>query len=168
MKVHPQTINLPEAIAVGVKMLEIQARNADVRIEVRLTPLLPDVWVDGRHFRQILVNLLSNAIKFSRQGNTVLVEASVNDIGQAVINVSDTGIGIAIEDIPKILEPFGQVSHALNRSHAGAGLGLPIARSLTNLNDGHFGISSTLGQGTTVTVRFAPNAPLPAGPSGSL
>lgn len=72
------------------------------------------------------------------------------------ISVSDTGVGIDSKDIPKVLQPFGQVAESHNRCHEGTGLGLPICNSLMELHGGTLEIESELGIGTTVTVRFPP------------
>ncbi|HYL32366.1 MAG TPA: ATP-binding protein, partial [Stellaceae bacterium] len=72
--------------------------------------------------------------------------------GAVEIAVSDTGIGMEEADIPKALEPFGQISNAMTRAHEGTGLGLPLSKSLVELHGGQFSISSTPGTGTTVTI----------------
>ena len=74
--------------------------------------------------------------------------------GEFVFIVSDTGIGIAAEDIPRAMAPFGQVDTRLSRKFEGAGLGLPLAKSLTELHGGEFLLVSRIGVGTTVTVRL--------------
>ena len=74
--------------------------------------------------------------------------------GRIACAVSDTGIGIAAEDIPRALERFGQVDNALSRKYDGAGLGLPLSKRLVELHDGTLKIESTVGAGTTVTIQF--------------
>ena len=80
----------------------------------------------------------------------------MEDSGWCRIVVSDVGIGIAAEDIKRVLEPFGQVDNALNRRRGGTGLGLPIAKALVELHNGTLRVDSTVGTGTTVTLRFPP------------
>jgi len=154
MKVYPQEIDVQNLVRSCVEMSEFQIRDTGVGLDVRVSDNMPTFKADKRHIRQILNNLISNALKFSTRNGRVTLDARLNDKQEIVFDVIDQGIGIAIEDIPKILEPFAQVSASMNRNHEGAGLGLPIARSLTKLNRGHFGISSAIGQGTTVTLRF--------------
>ncbi|MCH7544671.1 MAG: hypothetical protein IIB65_13670, partial [Proteobacteria bacterium] len=68
----------------------------------------------------------------------------------------DTGVGIALEDIPKALTPFGQVGSRLDRKYEGTGLGLPLTKSLVEMSSGSLDLQSEVGAGTTVTVRFPP------------
>ena len=110
--------------------------------------------VDERLIRQIVLNLLTNAIKFTNEGGKVTLSV-VAEPGQAiVIQVQDTGIGIAQEDIVRVIRPFEQVETVLSRSHGGTGLGLPLTSKLTELHGGTFDIQSEVGKGTTVIVRL--------------
>ncbi len=108
---------------------------------------------DRRRVAQVLINLLANAVKFTPAGGHVTVRTSC-DIDGFAISVSDTGIGIAPEDIPKALDRFGQVENSLVRKYDGTGLGLPLAKQLMELHGGTLSIDSMLRVGTTVTVRF--------------
>ena len=107
---------------------------------------------DSFRLKQILLNLLSNAIKFTPAGGSVMVAAGMTPQGDVAISVEDTGIGMEPEDIPRALEPFGQLAGSQTRSHQGTGLGLPITRRLVELHQGHLAITSASGQGTTVTI----------------
>ncbi|MCH7544252.1 MAG: sensor histidine kinase, partial [Proteobacteria bacterium] len=73
----------------------------------------------------------------------------------------DTGVGIALEDIPKALTPFGQVGSRLDRKYEGTGLGLPLTKSLVEKHSGSLDLQSEVGVGTTVTVRFPPERMVP-------
>jgi signal transduction histidine kinase len=115
---------------------------------------LPSLRADRRAVLQMLLNLLSNAIKFTPTGGRITISAAHNPDGTLALSVTDTGIGIAPENIAKVLEPFGQVADAYTRGHAGTGLGLPLTKSLVEAHGGSLGIESTLGKGATVTVRF--------------
>lgn len=112
------------------------------------------VYADRRLMSQALLNLLSNAVKFTPIGGNITVDVGRNKDGGLSIAVSDTGIGIAKQNIPKVLEPFGQVANALSRDHEGTGLGLPLAKSFIELHGGSLSLSSILGRGTVVTVRL--------------
>ena len=109
------------------------------------------VTVDERAMKQVLINLLTNAVKFSRAGSEVTISASVGSQSLR-ISVSDQGIGMAEEDIPKALAPFTQLDGTLSRSHEGTGLGLPLAKHLTELHGGTLTIESEPDMGTTVHV----------------
>src|SRR3546814_8961633 len=116
--------------------------------------------------KQVLVNLLSNAVKFTPSGGRILLEASV--IGTAgapgapgvegaegvVIQVSDTGVGIAAEHLDKVMSPFGQVHEALNRETQGTGLGLPLSKALVDLHGGRLTLESTPGKGTIARIEL--------------
>jgi signal transduction histidine kinase len=110
--------------------------------------------VDALRMRQIVINLLSNAVKFSDQNSEVRV--AVTDCGPDgfLVAISDTGIGMRPEDIPRALEPYGQVDTLSSRRHEGTGLGLPLARMLVESHGGRLEIESALGEGTTVKIRL--------------
>lgn len=111
---------------------------------------------DRRRVCQVLINLLANAVKFTPPGGTITIR-TYRDAGSFAICVSDTGIGIAPEDIPKALERFSQVGPSLVRRSEGAGLGLALVKQIMELHGGSLSIESTPNIGTAVTIRF-PNA----------
>ncbi|MDP6875220.1 MAG: ATP-binding protein, partial [Alphaproteobacteria bacterium] len=112
-----------------------------------------DLRADARAVKQILLNLLSNAVKFTEQGAITVKIATAAD-GTVLLAVSDTGIGIAKEEIENLARPFYQVDNSLARKFEGTGLGLALSKSLMELHDGQLTIESTEGAGTTVTCRF--------------
>jgi signal transduction histidine kinase len=109
---------------------------------------------DGRRLKQVLLNLLSNAAKFTPEGGRVTVEASVGD-GHFTIWVSDTGSGIAAEDLERLTEPFVQLARSAD-GPAGTGLGLHLVKTFVELHGGQISMASEPGGGTTVTLRFPP------------
>src|SRR5262249_17956481 len=110
---------------------------------------------DERRLKQIVLNLVSNAIKFTPSGGTVTVSlAGGGAQGGLMIAVSDTGIGIAAEDLPRVMEAFRQIDHGLNRRQNGTGLGLPLTRHLVQLHGGELTIESTPNLGTVVRVHL--------------
>ena len=140
-----------------------RADSGGVTIDNRVPDDLPRLRADQRKLKQILINLLSNAIKFTSGkftpgtaagGGRVRIAGRIDGAGALLIEVADTGIGIAPEDIPKALAPFRQIDGDLNRRFDGTGLGLPLAKSLAELHGGGLDLKSELGVGTTVTVRF--------------
>jgi signal transduction histidine kinase len=124
----------------------------DIAFRVDVPSPSPHLRVDERKIVQILVNLLSNAFKFTPAGGSVTLAAGFRSDGGLSISVRDTGIGIAAADVEKVLAPFGQVESAFSRKHQGTGLGLPLARALTELHGGTLMLESAVGTGTTVTV----------------
>ena len=115
---------------------------------------LPFFLGDERLMTQILLNLLSNAVKFTHPDGEVVVRADYGDSQGWRVTVTDTGCGLSSEDIPKVLEPFGQVRTGSLQSHEGTGLGLSLSKKLTELHGGQLEIESTLGAGTKVTLWF--------------
>lgn len=111
------------------------------------------IFADKRLLLQILVNLISNAIKFAPEG-AVRVEVSADYRDGLVVSVSDNGIGIAPENIERIMKPFEQVESSYTRVRNGCGLGLPYANSLTELHGGTLTVESSLGHGTAARVKL--------------
>jgi two-component system cell cycle sensor histidine kinase PleC len=113
------------------------------------------VCADERAISQITINLLSNAVKFTPEGGRVTLSVFVNAAGGATIAVSDTGIGIAADELEKVMERFGQARHdVVTTPERGTGLGLPIVKGLVELHGGVVRVESELGMGTTVTVQL--------------
>jgi signal transduction histidine kinase len=107
---------------------------------------------DERLLLQVVANLVTNGIKFTPEGGSVRVYVTASPQKGIVIKVTDTGIGIAPENIGRVLRPFEQVETSYSRKHGGAGLGLPYAKRLTELHGGELKIDSDIGKGTSVTV----------------
>src|SRR3546814_14544828 len=97
------------------------------------------------------LNLLSNAVKFTDPGGRVTIHGTVDQDGALVLQVEDTGIGMAEADIIKAMAPFGQVDSSLSRKYEGTGLGLPLTRHLVDLHEGELTVESTRGEGTKTT-----------------
>lgn len=140
-----------------MKIMSPKADKADVKLVTHVPSSLPDLIIDPKRGRQIILNLLSNAVKFTPEGGHVTVDADVTSHGSIEITVTDTGIGIAEEDIPKALEAFGQIDSSLSRKYDGTGLGLPLTKRLIEGNDGTMEIDSTVDKGTKITIRFPAN-----------
>ncbi|MEJ0016129.1 MAG: ATP-binding protein [Acetobacteraceae bacterium] len=140
----------------AVRIVRKQAADAGVRLETEVARDLPMIHGDGARLRQVLLNLLSNAIKFTPPGGSIVVCLDHHG-GGIRMDVRDSGIGMAKQDIPRALEPFGQVDTSLSRRHAGTGLGLPLSKMFVISHGGSLEIDSEPGRGTTVSVT------LPAG-----
>jgi len=139
--------------SVGV-LVDSRAKLGKVRMHWEVPKDLPHLRGEERALKQILTNLLTNAIKFTPEGGTVTIGAALDQSGNMRISVTDTGIGIAAEDIAVALAPFGQIESALSRKHQGTGLGLPLTKALVELHGGVLDLQSKLGEGTTVTLIF--------------
>jgi two-component system cell cycle sensor histidine kinase PleC len=106
--------------------------------------------------RQICLNLLSNAIKLTPPGGEIWLKVGWTASGGQYLSVKDSGPGIPEEEIPIVLASFGQGSNSIKSAEQGAGLGLPIAKSLVDLHNGTFTLKSKLRIGTEVIVTFPP------------
>jgi len=137
-------------------LLKLRATNRGITIHEMFEMELPRLWADERAIRQICLNLLSNAIKFTPQGGEIWLKAGWTASGGQYMSVKDTGPGIPEEEIPVVLASFGQGSNSIKSAEQGAGLGLPIAKSLVDLHGGTFQLKSKLRIGTEVIVTFPP------------
>ena len=136
-------------------MIRERADAADVRLEIDIDEeLLPRLRADNTRMRQILLNLLSNAVKFTPPEGTVALRVWYHVDRGFVLQVSDTGIGIAPANISKALARFEQVESTLDRSYEGTGLGLPLTKSLVEQHGGSLDLQSRVGVGTVVTVHL--------------
>jgi len=127
------------------------ARRKGVELREDVEPQPLGITVDAIKIKQVLYNLLSNAVKFTDRGGTVTVRCRA-DKETAVVQVIDTGAGIAPEDQPTLFEEFRQVDSSLTRQHEGTGLGLALTRRLVELHGGEITVQSELGKGSTFTV----------------
>ncbi|MEO5322641.1 HAMP domain-containing sensor histidine kinase [Mesorhizobium sp. CC13] len=137
-------------------MMELKARNKDLRIVQDFEASLPRLLGDERAVRQITLNLLSNAIKFSPTGGEIRVLVGWTAGGGQYISVKDNGPGIPPEEIPIVLSAFGQGSIAIKSAEQGTGLGLPIVQGLLALHGGEFDLKSKLREGTEAVAIFPP------------
>jgi len=135
-----------ELLSSTAARMEIQAQRAGLALRVDCPPDLPQIRVDASRLEQVLVNLIHNAVKFTRPGGelSLLAEATAEGIRFAV---KDTGIGIPLDDLPRIFERFYKSDRS--RSGGGTGLGLSIARHLVESHGGRIWAESVEGQGST-------------------
>ncbi len=146
--------DLDDVIARTLAILENQFKKRRVEIETRLSPDLPQIYADAAQLQQVLVNLLVNAADaLGDQGGTVTIAtapANVTDGAEAVtLNISDTGCGIASDDLTRIFEPF-----FTTKGQQGTGLGLAVVWGIVEEHGGTISVSSKPGDGTTFTVQF--------------
>ncbi|RWD75117.1 HAMP domain-containing sensor histidine kinase [Mesorhizobium sp.] len=135
-------------------MMELRARNKDIRIVQEFEETLPRLFADERAVRQITLNLLSNSIKFTPSGGEVRVRVGWTAGGGQYVSVKDNGPGIPEEEIPVVLSAFGQGSIAIKSAEQGTGLGLPIVQGLLAMHGGTFELHSKLREGTEAIAIF--------------
>ncbi|MBT4045757.1 MAG: hypothetical protein HOF11_19830 [Rhodospirillaceae bacterium] len=159
--------DIPGAIRSMMAMVQERAMQENIELDFKPQSRGEGLWADERKIKQILSNFLSNAVKFTEPGGKVTIRAWSDPNSGYVIQVADTGIGIASGDIPKALTTFVQIDSELNRKYEGTGLGLPLAKILVEMHGGSLDLQSQINAGTTVTARFpasrirskAPRAP---------
>ncbi|CAN1210607.1 hypothetical protein TUMEXPCC7403_10450 [Tumidithrix helvetica PCC 7403] len=168
-----------------------QAMQKRIQLVTKLPPNLPDLLVDERRTRQVLINLLNNALKFTPEGGCITLEVTYKQqqkenfplfegegLGERSflrIAIIDTGIGISSENIKKLFQPFIQIDSALNRQYQGTGLGLALVKRIVELHGGQVGLTSEVGVGSCFSIELpcavsgsSPSEPTPqSGDSGS-
>ncbi len=158
MKFAMSHISLNPILASIVKELQSGAAAKKIRLELRTTKESPIVFADQKRLAQVLDNLIGNAIKFTDHG-TIHVAAERKK-GQAIVSVTDTGIGIPKSAMPKLFTKFYQVDSAANRKAGGTGLGLAITKEIVEAHGGKIWIKSRLGRGSAFSFS------IPEGKSG--
>jgi cell cycle sensor histidine kinase DivJ len=165
-EISPEPFAPRSALINCCSLLALKARENGIELVTRAAPDLPVMTGDPRAFKQIVLNLVSNAIKFTERGGTVTASAAVEG-SRLVLRVTDTGVGIAAEDLKRVGDPFFQAGKTYQRRHEGTGLGLSIVKSLVALHAGEMTVQSKIDEGTTVTVALPLAFTLPSPGSSS-
>jgi PAS domain S-box-containing protein len=134
-------------------IMQTQANRERIIIRTSLFPELPQVVADTRSIRQIALNLLSNSIKFTPPGGQVIVSTQLDENGEVLLRVRDTGVGMSEAEVAMAMEPFRQLS----ATASGSGLGLPLTKALTEANRARFTVKSGVNAGTLVEIAFPAN-----------
>jgi cell cycle sensor histidine kinase DivJ len=150
-EISPEPFAPRPALINCCNLLALKARENGIDLVTRVPEDLPVMTGDPRAFKQVALNLVSNAIKFTERGGMVTVSAGVEG-SRLVLRVTDTGVGIAADDLKRIGDPFFQAGKTYQRRHEGTGLGLSIVKGLVGLHDGIMTVQSRIDEGTTVTV----------------
>ncbi|HEY1722817.1 MAG TPA: PAS-domain containing protein [Magnetospirillaceae bacterium] len=166
MELSDEIVDIAQVAASCVTMVTLAANKGKIIVSTAFPAALPGIRGDRRRILQVLLNLLTNAVKFTREDGRIVIGAQAQSDGLR-ITIADTGIGIAAEDIPRVMQDWGQARSDLTRDGEGTGLGLPLSRRLMELHDGTLQLESTVGVGTTVSLwfpsaRLAPSIPAPA------
>ncbi|MBD2451443.1 PAS domain S-box protein [Nostoc sp. FACHB-152] len=162
MELHYAQIAITGLCQSSLAFIKQQAFQKRIQLELKIEPNLPDLLLDERRIRQVLINLLNNAVKFTPEGGQITLEITRQQIAPEAeitslqdfirIAVIDTGIGIASENLLKLFQPFIQIDSALNRQYAGTGLGLTLVKRIVEIHGGKVGVSSELGVGSCFTI----------------
>jgi signal transduction histidine kinase len=148
-----EVVEVGELVESCISMLRMRADEQAVRLKAELSPDLPPIRCDRLRLKQALINLISNAIKFTPKYGRIGILARLGGDGMA-LSVSDTGIGMRPEDIPRALEAFRQIESQINRRHEGVGLGLALTKALVERHGGRLELTSAPGAGTTATIHL--------------
>jgi signal transduction histidine kinase len=148
MELEAASFDLPLAIDNARTFVRERATKHGITVDVDIDQRLGDFVGDERKIKQILLNLLSNAVKFTPEGGRIRIDARQSD-GAVEISVSDTGIGIEPDDLPKIFEEFRQVGSDYAHKTEGTGLGLTLAKKFVELHGGKIWVESEVGKGST-------------------
>ncbi len=157
-----QPVAIAEACEASVQFVRSAAVRKGVELALSAGDADATLEADPKRLKQILVNLLSNAVKFTPPGGRVSLEVAAGPDDAIRFVVSDTGIGIAAEDMGRLFQPFVQLDSGLSRQHEGTGLGLALVRRFAELHGGSVSVDSEPGRGSRFTVAL-PYRPDPVG-----
>jgi len=154
LELNESRFDLGDVIKSTLKMFQQKAAEENVTLDFLASQTGEMVEGDERLLRQVALNLISNSMKFTPSGGRVTISVNVSPRDGVFLRVQDTGIGIAKENIERVLRPFEQVESSLARTHGGTGLGLPYSKKVIEIHGGSLVLESALNRGTTVTVRL--------------
>ncbi|HXY99823.1 MAG TPA: ATP-binding protein [Stellaceae bacterium] len=155
LTLNEQDVDLFAVLDQCFRLLRDRAAENGLRLSLEaIDDTRPILRLDPTLIKQVVINILGNAIKFTPAGGSVSGRLALDHDGSWLVTFTDTGIGIAEADLPRIVEPFVQVESAFVQKHGGAGLGLPLVKKIAELHGGSIAIKSKLGAGTTVIVRI--------------
>ena len=158
LQVDKIELDLNKLASSSMRFVKPRADSASIRLIEDFPSERVIIYADPKRLKQALLNLLSNSVKFTPAEGSVTLTIRKNIVKKLVfISVTDTGIGMSDQDIPKALSSFGQVDNKLSRKYEGTGLGLPLTKKLIELMNGKFDLKSVPGKGTTVTIEFEYN-----------
>ena len=153
-ELHEEPVRLIDVAEDCHRLLKLKAESKGLELVESYAADLPQVWADQRALRQVCLNLMSNALKFTPRGGRITVTVEGDWDGGQILSVRDTGPGIPAEEIPKVLQAFGQGSLAHETAEGGTGLGLPIVQNLVEMHGGTFDLRSELRKGTEAIVKL--------------
>ncbi len=147
------SLSITKTVEECFSFIDQMANSKQISTIRNIDPLVKTFVADERRFKQIMINLLSNAVKFTPDGGSIGLDVSGHPTNNLIsFSVWDNGIGIATVDIPKLFEPFMQLDSSLSRKYTGTGLGLALARHLTELHRGQIEVKSEPGKGSCFIV----------------
>lgn len=156
MRVEQSPVLVNQLIREEAGKMTFPLSEKGIGLRVELDPANPVAMVDPTRFRQVVAELMRNAVKFTNEG---LIQVRTQHVeGEVMVEVADTGVGIAEEHLPQLFTPFLQEDNRLNRNYEGTGLGLALVKRLTDLMQGRIVVESEKGFGATFRVFFPAEA----------
>ncbi len=163
-EIHPEITVVNDICMSSLSFIRQIAQKKMIDVEYVRQPEADLILADPRRLKQILVNLLSNAVKFTPEMGKVRLEVRADSaLGMMQFIVSDSGIGIAMDDVKKLFKPFVQLDSGLSRQYEGTGLGLMLVKSLVELHGGKIDVESEVGSGSRfiISLPWSPQEPAP-------
>ena len=155
VELHEQDMDLIALCDSVVRIVASRIFSSDLQIKLEKVDNFPKLYADPRLVRQILINLITNAVKYSGKGGMITVVPTVTENNEISVVVSDQGVGIPADRIQEAMEPFGQINDPTTSStYQGTGLGLPLAKAMTEMHGGSLNLTSVVNEGTVVTITF--------------
>ena len=151
-ELHEEPVRLSDIVEDCLRLLNLRAESKGLQVVLDFPRGLDPIWADERAMRQVCLNLMSNALKFTPRGGRITLTVAETQEGGQMFAVKDTGPGIPKEEIPRVMQAFGQGSLAHQTAEGGTGLGLPIVQNLVSLHGGTFELCSELRKGTEAIV----------------
>jgi signal transduction histidine kinase/DNA-binding response OmpR family regulator len=154
LELKVKEINMANLIKGVTGSFQSMADSKDIDLECEVSDTEIQLYGDQSQIETIFINLISNAFKFSDTGGRITVRLNKNDTGEVVLQVMDNGVGIPSEQVEQIFNRFYQAGSASTNQYEGTGIGLALTKELVELHSGTIQVTSELGKGTEVTVRF--------------
>ncbi len=185
MALTKEYVAFPEVVEAAVTAVRPLFDSKGLYLKTEISADLPPVFCDATRMREVMLNLLSNAGRFTETGGVVVRvtraggvlpplpagggqgEGGLGAGGMLQVEVTDSGPGIAPDDLGKLFQPFSQADNSIRRRYGGTGLGLSITRRFIELHDGEISVTSVPGEGSTFTLRIPMAAPAPYKPEAS-
>jgi signal transduction histidine kinase len=164
MRFRPETISIPDVVGEAVAGLRLLAQERRIALISDIRVPTEEVQLDPQRFKQVMFNYISNALKFTPAGGTITVRVLAETDSSLRVEVEDTGIGIAVRDLPRLFQDFQQIDDGLSKQTPGTGLGLSLTKRLVEAQGGSVGVESVEGRGSTffAVIPFGVERPVPA------